>query len=119
VYGQEEIVELVYSGDSTFQGLLDVPQQLNDYLRDMQFSAEKDEKHMCHPVLQTINLDFLFSAEVLIMEMTYLDGEVDKAVSRGHVHLQEFVTHGHMFNNRYSIGYVYMRCIGLFVFYIC
>ena len=40
VYGQEETVELVYSGDSTLQGLLAVPELFNDYLRTMQFAAE-------------------------------------------------------------------------------
>ena len=53
-----------------------------------------------HPVLQSLSLDFLFTAEVLVLEMTYLDGPVDKAVSRGHVHLAEFLAEGHMFNNR-------------------
>ena len=97
VYGEEHTVELVYSGDSTLQGLLQVPDKLNDYLREVQFS----DSMSCHPVLQDINLDFMFTAEILILEMTYLDGEVDKATSRGHVHLQELITHGSMFNNRY------------------
>jgi hypothetical protein len=103
VYGQEEKVELVYSGDSTLQGLLDVPQKFNDFLRDVQFSSsESEQATSCHPVLQVIDLDFLFTAEILLLEMTYLDGEVCKAVARGHVHLEELVTHGHMFSNRWG-----------------
>lgn len=151
-------MELVYSGDSTLQGLLDVPEIFNDYLRThtmavsmgmtmpvtvnvptsipmMPFAVEgtglggltttstssssgssssgrssssSSSSSGCggsggngvHPVLHSLNLDFLFTAEVLILEMTYLDGPVDKAVSRGHVHLDEFLAQGHMFSNR-------------------
>jgi ribonuclease BN (tRNA processing enzyme) len=45
-------VELVYTGDTTFEGL-------------------------CRP-----ELDFVFKAEILIMEVTYLDGDEQKAVGR-------------------------------------
>jgi len=108
VYGEENTVELVYTGDSTLQGLMEVPEKFNDYLRKAQFSGDNttDEDGgggggvNCHPVLQTINLDFMFTAELVIMEMTYLDGEVGKAASRGHIHLQDLLTNGHMFNNR-------------------
>lgn len=51
-------------------------------------------------MLHSLDLDFLFTADILLLEMTYLDGAVDKAVQRGHVHLEEFVAHGHMFGNR-------------------
>lgn len=101
VYGEDDVVELVYSGDSTLQGLLAVPEKLNDFLRAAQFSGDGDNSAVpCHPVLQSINLDFVCTAELLIMEMTYLDGEADLAASRGHVHLQDLVTHAHMFSNR-------------------
>lgn len=109
VHGEENTVEVVYTGDSTMQGLIDVPEKFNDYLRKAQFSGDNDNDGggggcvSCHPVLQTINLDFMFTAEMLIMEMTYLDGDGDKAGSRGHIHLQDLLTNGHMFNNRQII----------------
>lgn len=110
VHGEENVVEVVYTGDSTMQGLLDVPEKFNDYLRNSQFSGDNGHDDddgdggagafKCHPVLQTLNLDFMFTAEMVIMEMTYLDGDVDKGASRGHIHLQDLLTNGHMFNNR-------------------
>jgi hypothetical protein len=100
VHGQELTVELVYSGDTTMQGLLDVPQQFNDYLRDTDRQFSVDSTAGSHSLLQSLNLDFVFTAEILIMEMTYLDGEVAKAVDRGHLHLQQLLEHGGMFGNR-------------------
>ena len=69
----EEKTELVYTGDTVLSGLL---------LPDLRFVLE---------------------AELLLMEMTYLDGDLVRAGSYGHVHLDEFVAAHDMFRNRQII----------------
>ena len=62
-----ETLELVYTGDTTFDGLL-------------------DERNR-----------FIFSAQILIMELTYLDGERSRAVDRGHVCIDDVIEHAQLF----------------------
>ncbi len=64
----EEILDLVYTGDTTFNGLL-APHNA-----------------------------FIFNASMLIMECTYLDGDVQKAVDWQHVHLQDIIDHAGRFS---------------------
>lgn len=64
-----EHLEVVYTGDTVFNGLL------------RQENA------------------FVFKAPILIMEVTYLDGKVEKAVDRGHIHLEDVLEHAHLFQN--------------------
>jgi uncharacterized membrane protein YgcG len=64
-----ETCELAYTGDTTFEGLL-APE-----------------------------LEFLFTVPILIIEMTYLDGERSKASLRGHIHLDDFLENEHLFQN--------------------
>ena len=68
-----ETLELVYTGDTVFEGLI-------------QPCAE-----------------FIFEAPILIMELTYLDGERQRAIDRGHIHLQDVVENCHKFNNQQII----------------
>lgn len=65
-----ETVEIVYTGDTIFESLL------------------------------TPGLDFIFNCQILLIEMTYLDGEIDKALKWGHIHLDQFVNASHLFNNQ-------------------
>jgi hypothetical protein len=68
------VPELVYTGDTTFNGLL------------------KPE------------LSFVFDAELLIIESTYLDGDTQqKAADRGHIHLRDIVSNLAMFKNKYIV----------------
>jgi ribonuclease BN (tRNA processing enzyme) len=68
-----ERVEVVYTGDTVMEGLL---------LPDFSFVRE---------------------AELLIMELTYLDGDRAKASTYGHIHLDDFTEAHHMFQNRQII----------------
>lgn len=65
-----EVCELVYTGDTVFSELL------------------KPE------------LNFLFEAEVLIMECTYMDGEPEKALKYAHVHVHDIVSSADRFKNK-------------------
>lgn len=65
-----ESLELVYTGDTTFTGLT------------------------------TPENTFIFQAPILIMEVTYLDGKVEKALERGHIHLQDVIDNAHLFQNQ-------------------
>jgi hypothetical protein len=65
----EEHLDMVYTGDTTFQGLL-------------------------RP-----SNSFIFHAPVLIMELTYLDRDVSKALQHGHVHIQDIIDNEHVFFN--------------------
>ena len=80
----------MYTGDSTLGGLLSIPEDFNNYLARITAPT----------VLQHIELDFLFKAEILVMELTYLDGDSSKAYDRGHVHLEDVITHSHMLCNK-------------------
>lgn len=62
-------LELVYTGDTTMAGLL---------LKEN---------------------SFIFEAPVLIMEVTYLDGEISKAHKWGHIHLDEIIANTSRFKN--------------------
>lgn len=64
-----ETCELCYTGDTIFSALL-VP-----------------------------GLEFIFTVPILIMEMTYLDGDRTKAALRGHIHLDDFLENEHLFRN--------------------
>lgn len=80
-----ESVEIVYTGDTVFNALL-VPE-----------------------------LSFLFTSEILIIEMTYLDGDRNKVAKHCHVHLDDFLENCELFQNqqvifmhlssRYGTGY--------------
>ena len=62
-----ETLELVYTGDTTFAGLLDETTR------------------------------FIFTAQILIMELTYLDGDKSRAIDRGHVHISDIVDNAPLF----------------------
>jgi ribonuclease BN (tRNA processing enzyme) len=64
-----EVIQLVYTGDTIFDALL-LP----------------------------VN-SFIFQAPILIMELTYLDGERNKAIDRGHIHLEDIIEHYNLFKN--------------------
>ena len=68
-----ESLELVYTGDTVFEGLI----------------------QPCS--------EFIFNSPILIMELTYLDGERQKSIDRGHIHLQDVVENAHRFNNQQII----------------
>eukprot|EP01041_Mallomonas_annulata_P009659 gene9659-20086_t len=61
IEGVDERIELVYTGDTVLDALL------------------------------SPDLDYIFKCDILIMELTYLDGEVSKAHKWGHVHLDEML----------------------------
>lgn len=65
-----ENLDLIYSGDTTFQGLLDCPQ---------------------------LSPADLFSADIVIMECTYLDGPYERAMEWDHVHIDDIVNHASLF----------------------
>jgi len=65
----EETLDMVYTGDTTFKGLLS-PQN-----------------------------SFIFKAEVFIMECTYLDGPPAKALEWQHVHLQDIIDNSELFDD--------------------
>ena len=66
----KEVCEVVYTGDTVFSALLEPA------------------------------LNFIFNAEVLIMECTYMDGLREKALKYSHVHIYDIVSHSHMFRNK-------------------
>lgn len=68
-----ETCELAYTGDTTFAALLEP------------------------------GLEFIFTVPVLVVEMTYLDGDRSKATDRGHIHLDDFLEHEHLFQNQHII----------------
>jgi ribonuclease Z len=70
-------LDIVYTGDTTFEALL-LPENA-----------------------------FIFTAPVLILEATYLDGESSKAKERGHIHLDEIIEHAHLFQNE-AICFVHL-----------
>jgi hypothetical protein len=65
-----ETVEVVYTGDTVFSALL------------------------------SPDLSFIFSAEILLLEMTYLDGDRAKAIKHCHLHLDDFLDHAALFQNQ-------------------
>mmetsp|Transcript_2648 Transcript_2648/g.3972 ORF Transcript_2648/g.3972 Transcript_2648/m.3972 type:complete len:299 (+) Transcript_2648:48-944(+) len=68
-----ENIEFVYTGDSVLRGLL-----LPDF-------------------------DFVLKAEILVMELTYLDGDRDKAEKHKHIHIDDFVENYSLFRNKQII----------------
>ena len=68
-----ESLEFVYTGDTVFEGLM-----------------------------QPCN-HFIFSAAILVLELTYLDGDRQKAIDRGHIHLGDIVENAHLFQNQQII----------------
>lgn len=68
-----ETIEVVYTGDTIFESLL------------------------------SPGLDFIFNCQILLIEMTYLDGDIDKALKWGHIHLDQFINSSHLFNNQQII----------------
>jgi hypothetical protein len=68
-----ETVEVVYTGDTIFSALL------------------------------SPDLSFVFTAEILLIEMTYLDGDRQKVAKHCHVHLDDFIEHIDLFRNRQII----------------
>lgn len=69
-------LQLAYTGDTTLSGLL-------------------DGSHLTASVVVQV--------PVLIMEMTYLDGEPDRAAKWGHIHLTEFLQQAHRFRNEHIV----------------
>jgi hypothetical protein len=69
----KELLELVYTGDTTFEGLL-LPEN-----------------------------EFVFHAPILITELTYIDGPYEKAIEYGHIHMEDIQQHAHMFQNSHII----------------
>ena len=69
-YGNTESLELVYTGDTVFEALM-LP---------------------CNK--------FIFESSILILELTYLDGDKTKAIDRGHIHLDDIVHNCEMFKNQ-------------------
>jgi ribonuclease Z len=65
-----ESLELVYTGDTVFEALM-LP---------------------CNK--------FVLEAPILILELTYLDGDKSKAIDRGHIHLDDIVQNSEMFKNQ-------------------
>jgi ribonuclease Z len=65
----EPTLELVYTGDTTIDAILDP------------------------------HNSFIFTAPMLIIESTYLDGDISKAKQWGHIHLQEIIANLHLFQN--------------------
>ena len=60
---------------------------------------------------------FIFRAHTLIIEVTYLDGEMGKAEKYGHIHIEDIVQNAHLFaevehlvfvhlSQKYSLRYV-------------
>jgi ribonuclease Z len=71
IYSEQlEVLDIVYTGDTTFAAFL-LPQN-----------------------------SFIFAAPTLITEVTFLDGEREKAERQGHVHLQDILDHIEHFLNR-------------------
>lgn len=65
-----EAVEVVYTGDTVFEALL-LPENV-----------------------------FVFSSPVLIMELTYLDGDKERATGHGHVHIADVIENAAVFQNQ-------------------
>ena len=42
---------------------------------------------------------FIFHAPILIMELTYLDGDPNKAATWGHIHINDIIEHAELFQN--------------------
>jgi ribonuclease BN (tRNA processing enzyme) len=70
MYDMVERVELVYTGDTVMDPLL-------------------------HP-----RLSFLFDADILIMECTYLDGDPGKTAKYKHIHIDNITSNAHLFKNK-------------------
>lgn len=68
-----ESLEFVYTGDTVFEGLMQPCNQ------------------------------FIFSAAIIVLELTYLDGDRQKAIDRGHIHLTDIVENAHLFKNQQII----------------
>lgn len=64
-----EKLELVYTGDTKFSALLRPENQ------------------------------FVFQSPILIMELTYLNGDYQKALQWEHVHIQDIISNHHLFSN--------------------
>jgi len=73
MFDVQETVDIVYSGDTEISGLL------------------------------SPGNEFVFTAEILLIEVTYLDGDISKAHQYGHIHLQELVSIYERFRNRQII----------------
>ena len=69
----EENLDLVYTGDTTFNGLL------------------------------TPDNAFIFGADIIILECTYLDGPQEKAMEWQHIHLKDIEDHADLFRNKQII----------------
>ena len=68
-----EKVEFVYTGDTKMEGLLEP------------------------------GLEFIFTSEILVIELTYLDGIISKAHKWGHIHLDEIIENSEKFHNQQII----------------
>jgi hypothetical protein len=74
IYDTTEILELVYTGDTLFSALL-------------------RPEHA-----------FLFTSQLFITELTYLDGERSKAISYSHIHLEDILEYAFLFTGSRSAG---------------
>ena len=73
-----DTLEIVYTGDTIFDALL-------------------------RP-----EASFIFSAHTLIMELTYLDGDYEKALKWGHIHIDDIVNHSDMFESNSYVIFVHV-----------
>jgi ribonuclease Z len=69
----ESRIIFCYTGDTTFQALLQP------------------------------GLDFVFSADILVIEVTYLNGNTDAAAKWGHIHISDITINANVFNNKQII----------------
>jgi hypothetical protein len=65
--------EIAYTGDTTMDALLDP------------------------------DMEFLFHIPILLIEMTYIDGDRSKAREWGHIHIDDFIEHIDLFQNSFII----------------
>lgn len=51
---------------------------------------------------------FIFRARTLIIEVTYLDGEMSKAEKYGHIHVEDIVQNAHLFEEVEHLVFVHL-----------
>ena len=83
---REEIKELLASGVAMYQS--PTPTLQLCYTGDTVMEGLLQEQNA-----------FLFTCPLLILEATYLDGAVSKAVDRGHIHIQDIASNAELFQN--------------------
>lgn len=69
-----ENVDIVYTGDTTFPSLI-----------------------------QSDSASYIFQSTILLIELTYLDGDYKKALKYGHVHIEDIIESSYLFENQQVI----------------